>query len=414
MAEEVKEYLDYDGLDYYDEKVKALFQDLTIEEVEQAFNELDESDPSYSVFYDIINKAKEATSNADSKAAAAVTATNNANTATSNADKATERANKAAEKLEVVNDITTDINLLRYTRDFIEGSTIWGKSSYKKDGIHFAGSSIWSKDTDSEGYANIIYTCTDDSQAYTINGTFVYDHNLSLGNEFTLSFEIMAESDIPITALNSGAIAITKRNKATNADGKTFVNVNLSTTGATSISNFEYDKWHKVVASFVINEPFSSDEGLRITCGARNAGHIRFRKIKLESGRINNPVWTASPFDVVQNYVQEVDITSELSLSNSDWTISLATFYPIMGRFCQYYLALRANKDIPSGTFVNFGLSMPEKYRPRKKLGAANAYGLAEMQIDGATSFRMLAEIKNGTAMGLSFVGVLYNPLPTD
>lgn len=205
--------------------------------------------------------------------------------------------------LEPVNDITTGINLLRGTRDFTQGSTRWGNSGYLTDGVYISSGTTWSREVDSEGYTNLVYTSSNASQVYTINGIFVYDKGLAYGNEYTISYEIMADNDIPITALNSAAVAITKRNKATNADGKTFANGDLSKTDATNVANFEYGKWHKVVMHFVIDEQFSSDEGLRIACSARYAGHIRFRKLKLEIGHIEHSEWTASPFDVVQQSV---------------------------------------------------------------------------------------------------------------
>lgn len=289
---ETKEYLDYNGLSEYHKKAKDLFQDLTIQDVEEVFNELDESDPSYSAFYDVIQKAKEATANADSKAAAAVTATNNANTATSNADKATERANKAAEKLETVNDMTTGVNLLRGTRDFRLGTQLYNGGLYYSDGFK---NSAYTFSKDEEGFTVATISSNGSSTNY-LNGSVI---PISGDDQvFTISIEFKVDSRID----NASPIFFTMglyKGDNSRVSSKEF---NVSEVLGIPYSNLEIGKWYQLVVHYNITDSISDGYYLLPSISINGTGIKSVRKLMVQHGSVNNPIWTASPFDYVNSY----------------------------------------------------------------------------------------------------------------
>lgn len=297
---ETKEYLDYNGLSEYHKKAKDLFQDLTIQDVEEAFNELDESDPSYSAFYDVIQKAKEATANADSKAAAAVTATNNANTATSNADKATERANKAAEKLETVNDMTTGVNLLRGTRDFRLGTQIYNGGLYYSDGFK---NSAYTFSKDEEGFTVATISSNGSSTNY-LNGSVI---PISGDDQvFTISIEFKVDSRIDNTSPIFFTMGLYKGDNS-RVSSKEF---NVSEVLGIPYSNLEIGKWYQLVVHYNITDSISDGYYLLPSISINGTGIKSVRKLMVQRGKINNPVYIPNPNDI--DYIN--DITTEINL----------------------------------------------------------------------------------------------------
>lgn len=290
MADEIKEYLDYEGLEEYHKKSSELFQDLTIQEVEEAFNELDESDPSYSAFYDVISKAKEATQNAEAKTADAVTATTKANEATSKADTATERANKAAEKLETVNDMTTGINLIRGSKDFRIGTNDYvvpgvTNAVYKTDGFNNRGSFTFEKD--SEGFT--IASRSNSGSSSNIDVMLcspIVERNADV---VTISVEFMVDDVSAFDGRNIGGVwefDNTNFNGATNVDyfNPSFLNDGTLKSG----------KWYTIVETINLGSGIKS---YSVVLRLQRNGSIHFRKLMVQEGRINNPIWSESPFD---------------------------------------------------------------------------------------------------------------------
>lgn len=316
MAEEVKEYLDYDGLVEYDKKSKELFQDLTIQDVEEAFNELDESDPSYSAFYDVIQKAKEATSNADSKAAAAVTATNNANTATSKADEATARANKAAEKLETVNDMTTGINLLRGTMDWRIGTGKDIQTSYA-DGFLITGSraeSRWSVSEDEEGFGVLSFVKLGGSSGvyagYASSSRVIVDDV----REYTYFGEIRIDSDVSsssetlaaLVTLNSSYGLINAPNLSSNVLG-----IDLKKRGVWQPFVYHFNLTNNDVASFFVRAQLQQESTISAS----------YRKLDVVKGRVNNPIYSVNPADLALEPVNDITTMPNLLRGTRDFVM---------------------------------------------------------------------------------------------
>lgn len=351
MAEEVKEYLDYDGLAEYDKKSKELFQDLTIQDVEEAFNELDESDPSYSAFYDVIQKAKEATSNADSKAAAAVTATNNANTAISKADAATERANKAAERIETVNDMTTGINLIRGSRDFTLGTNIAVKNVYA-DGFSNIGEFDFYKDK--EGFV-VAHKSQSGLSSNSVRFLFANAiENVAIDDSFTINFEFMIDDIVSFDDLGMFQMLF-----ASSSGSDKGVKVYTLNDFGYSKSDVRSGVWYKAVATY--KSEFSTTDGyiVRPSFLIMRNGSINFRKPMVQRGHINNPIYSVSPADLSLEPVNDITTGMNLLRGTRDWTIHAGTSTPNNTEGFTYNASnYEVSKDLDGRSIITFNKSL--------------------------------------------------------
>lgn len=180
------------------------------------------------------------------------------------------------------NDYTTGINLLRGTRDFTNGTirTSQGAISYE-DGFNNSNNLEIRKD--SNGFGVLVSTATSSGSAQGMFTSVI--HDVKKGDVLTISCEIMVEdaSKLPV---RSNLISVSDSS--------------ISTTPTISQINVTMDRsneWVKIV-DYV---PFSSDYDL-VRLNLRNPGvqtAIYFRKLCIYEGHINNPVWSASPFDVM-------------------------------------------------------------------------------------------------------------------
>lgn len=325
MAEEVKEYLDLEGLTEYDKKAKELFQDLTIQDVEEAFNELDESDPSYSAFYDVIAKAKEATQNADSKAQAAVTATNNANTATTKADEATARANKAAEKLETVNDMTTGVNLVRGSMDWKTGTEETVKDNFTSDGWYIPASTAqhvtYYKDDEGFTVLNIKRTGLA-SDTWSSCNQAIPIKKLSKGDVLTVSLEFMVEDVSVLEQEPNGWKAfffsfIKSANNVNDTYQSSTVSVNVYANPPV-----ESGKWTKAVF-YIVSNVDAENLFFRYCVQVVRNGSIHFRKPVLLLGRIHNPVYSVAPADISLEPVNDITTGTNLIRGSRDFVAGI-------------------------------------------------------------------------------------------
>lgn len=296
MAEELegKEFLDYEGLTEYHTKVNELFQDLTIEEVEAAFNELDESDPSYSAFYDVITKAKEAAQAAGDNATAA-------EEAAQNAEEAADRANEAAEKIEAVNDFTTGINLIRGTKDFKIGVDKYAVGSFATDGFTNSGGYTFSEDP--EGFT--VASKTNGTNSLLVSSVI---KKVKAGDIFTISVDYRS----PDITSDGGNIV-----------GIYFYNMTVSSPISNQLfncSSFGINKdWTTAVFHYTVpSGTWSVDDMYAvIAVRAERTGTIEFCKPMVQKGSINNPIWSASPFDV--NYINDITMENNLLRGTRDF-----------------------------------------------------------------------------------------------
>lgn len=307
MAEEIKEYLDLEGLSEYNKKRNELFQDLTIEEVEEAFNELDESDPSYSAFYDIITKAKEATKSANDNAEAASQATENAKTATGEANLATQAANKAADDaqklIDSVNDMTTGINLIRGTRDFRQGTGTLTYGRYS-DGFHFATPDKTTIEVDNDGFTRIKMYNPDNSSSQMID---CYGSLIEVNQEdkvFTISCEVMIDNYAEWNAKTSDFI-VARTSDETITQSLNRVSMTFSKLG---INNPQPGVWYPV--KITLENTYAQTRYVDVILRVSGNASINFRKLMVQHGDINHPIYAPNPNDI--GYIN--DITTGINL----------------------------------------------------------------------------------------------------
>lgn len=198
-------------------------------------------------------------------------------------------------QIDEINDYTTGINLVKGTRDFTEGRiTIEGGSSYIfTDGFGLHGEMLnRSTYIDKSGF-----TVTKLSRSGLLEDwpfvpqwvdgiyTSYINNDNSEDGKYTVSFEFMIED---MSAFEGNYICLVANDKENRIGFSDF---------GLDRSEIASGRWYKV--SKTVDVPLTTE---RFSCifGMAKNGVISFRKIKVERGAINKPIWSASPFDVVQ------------------------------------------------------------------------------------------------------------------
>lgn len=189
-------------------------------------------------------------------------------------------------RLDGINDYTTGINLLMGTKDFAEGkNNPYSNFNYKSDG--FYNQDAWTKSIDEEGYAVL----TANRSGLTSNSVSVSAASLvpcSLGEQFTLSVDFKT---LNRASIDGGSIISCIAYKITDDNLTQVTNYDLPTSKIPSYDGI----WNQIV--FHINIDVDADIFVvRLRIGKN--GNLNFRKLKLERGNINNPIWSPSPFDI--------------------------------------------------------------------------------------------------------------------
>lgn len=234
---------------------------------------------------------------------------------------ATEAANGLMSKedkkrLDAINDETTGINLLRGTRDFVPGQSISSiNNAYNTDGFKITSAMTFlQKSKDDQGFGVISSTATPITNGATLYGSAVA--GLQPGDEVTFTIEYMFDDVSAITETN---IAIAYLTSFTGTSQLTNV------TAFADKSSIVPGKWTKLVYHYTIPQNFSSTSGILVP-GIRlygaNACHVR--KAALYRGQINNPVWSASPFDI--DYINDETTGINLLRYTRDFTIGTKNY----------------------------------------------------------------------------------------
>lgn len=194
-----------------------------------------------------------------------------------------------------VNDLTTGINLLRGTRDFTKGQNIIPGTADNRyiDGIRILYSNVVNFSKDDEGFTVLNINQPNNTDA----PVDFYVDKPSLNEYYTASVEVMID-DVTDSNINKPFISLfVNKYDATNLK---LMGHNLPGLG---IQNPESKKWYSV--SFpIFLESVDSDNwylGFRLLA---NSASINFRKPCLYKGKIEHPIWSASPFDVASSKVE--------------------------------------------------------------------------------------------------------------
>lgn len=191
--------------------------------------------------------------------------------------------------IDYINDETTGINLLRGTRDFTVGKKINTGNYPSLTGFaeDLANNNFtYTKDEDGFTVATITQTSASDNSKYVYSSPFEGNY----GDIYTVYCEIKVSGLDTIT--NRDFIRAVFLNDNYNENSSLQLNID-------STMDVRDEEWFKFCKTFSL--PSSKRKAcltLRIANG--NVGSVSFRKLAVYKGRINNPIWSASPFDVVQ------------------------------------------------------------------------------------------------------------------
>lgn len=199
-------------------------------------------------------------------------------------------------EIDYINDETTGINLLRGTRDFIIGNTYTFTSFGWDNGFRqLSSNGTYQYKKDNEGFtvANLSRTGATTPTATQLLSSVA--RSFKKGDIVTVSFEFMVDDESKWDLRNDigGIRFVDKNNNSINGVG-------FSQTIFPIIANAESGIWYKCVTSATCAGIDETDYGVYCWVGINQNGSLNFRKLCLYKGRINNPIWSASPFDVAQ------------------------------------------------------------------------------------------------------------------
>lgn len=193
-------------------------------------------------------------------------------------------------KVNAMNDLTTGINLLRGTRDFISGNAAFSSfSSLMVDGWNNTSNKAFSKDKD--GFTVIIFNPSNSSS----NGLSSPITNISKNETYTVSIDFMIEN---VDEYGGNSIVTLQHYKGSSAMEQFTIPIDYI---KSVLGNIQSGEWYTVSRSFTITKDVADNSFLFLQLNRiGTTGVISFRKPCVYKGRINNPIWSASPFDVAQ------------------------------------------------------------------------------------------------------------------
>lgn len=209
--------------------------------------------------------------------------------------------------IDYINDITTGINLLRGTKDFRQGDTPYKSTANFVDGFYIAtGNRYISIDRKSDEFAvaTISKTGLTTDTLTSIPSSVI--ENVKPGEVYTLSCDLLIESLSEFDD-QTAVFYISIRDGETDGEAGAAIG-NVSYRQGTE--DFKENEWNKFVYTFTIPKFTTNTAYLMIQCRTRKNGTVKYRKMAVNVGHINNPIWSPSPFDV--DYIN--DETSGINL----------------------------------------------------------------------------------------------------
>lgn len=186
--------------------------------------------------------------------------------------------------IDYINDETSGINLLRGTRDFSIGSKFFGKTWYI-DGFR-ATTTSYRFEIGEDGFVVASGIVNDNTGFYQVVNT-----ELTPGDVYTLFFEYRITNPEFTKTKPIGYLVLE------DSDSNTSHGQSITAT------NTEIGIWHKGIMYYTVPDIDVSGKKLRGGPNSPEMG-IEFRKPGVYKGHINNPIWSASPFDVASVEVE--------------------------------------------------------------------------------------------------------------
>lgn len=233
---------------------ESMFDDITVQEVEAAF-----TGDSSGGFKDLLEKVS-------------TDATQEEHGLMSAADK---------KRLDGINDITTGINLLRGTRDFTSGTIPLNTTRVLYEDGFTSGTWV-EKEIDEDGFTAVSNNAAKGNDGSLYSSRFFAKPN----DEITVSFDVRLNEAIT----GSFWVAIYRLDTDKSIYSKSF--------SASEMSSVELNKWSRYKFSYVIKESDASEIGYAVVMRVLGGMVNSYRMVSANVGKINNPVWSASPFDI--------------------------------------------------------------------------------------------------------------------
>lgn len=219
----------------------------------------------------------------------------------------------APEDITAINDMTTGINLIRGSRDFRQGTGTPIVGSFSNGFGTKTGNVSYGIDNEGFTYARVEKTSS--SEAYVSASYF----DVKQGDAFTYSGELKFEkAGLPSTSY-VGTIVYLNSNNEYIAQ----TNIMLSNMDADIDANNITD-WQLFKFSFTVNVANAAKAFARIRVHPPTVGDvICFKKLVMNHGIINNPVYSVAPADLALEPVN--DITTGINLLRGTRDFSVGT-----------------------------------------------------------------------------------------
>lgn len=187
--------------------------------------------------------------------------------------------------IDYINDETTGINLLMGTRDFSKYTKL-DASPYGSGGFNIVGNNIVSQNNDDFAVATLTLS-TDRCYLPYVSG-------ISNGDLYTYSLEFMIDN-IEAFNFSQALISVVHRIKGDGTDRQRQLNT-YESLGFTK-DTVENGKWYKAIVQLDALTGVVDNEIMIVGLTNNSSSPVHFRKACAYKGRINNPIWSASPFD---------------------------------------------------------------------------------------------------------------------
>lgn len=221
---------------------------------------------------------------------------------------------KLPEQIESINDLTTGINLLRGTRDFTSGTTAvakYGSTDLYSDGVSYSGFSNRTVYKDTDGFTVIDFSKRTSSDAAGAIYSSVVE-GLTGGEQITVSVDVLVSDN-----LNSESRYFLTVNESNASNERVSYQDLLLANLTGSISTIEKNKWYTVKLNYTIKDP--STKFLFVALTSVGGQLLKFRKLMVQRGNINHPIWSVSPFDI--DYINDETTGINLLRGTRDFAI---------------------------------------------------------------------------------------------
>lgn len=222
--------------------------------------------------------------------------------------------------LEPINDITTGINLLRGTRDFSLGKTYPENiRTAFTDGFINSSGYTFSKDTDGFSIATKA-----GSGSFGFYGPLIKADNLR-GSEITVFADILL-TDSQNLGGGSNCVGVGYYNAS--GTFNTILNVTLNSVFNNKLVDGEWKK--AVIYGYVPEDAVWIIASFNKYTGT---GAVSYKKCGVYKGHVENPEWSANPFDYAPSAVNDITTMPNLLRGTRDFSKSSSSERPIIDGF---------------------------------------------------------------------------------